>query len=219
MTGDDLIITELLPHLEAVKADKKWTITVSLSSSNGFAPFKKICEPCESYFDKHSKDFNFKRGIKCQWMWDSDMKVGSVLDKLRRLDLWKNTIVILTNFDDSDDMAVLSIGGGALPANFVRGTNRNLHSVVDITPTIMAIAGFSDDEIESSELDGVNMIDINRATAKAHTNQLKGLLEKRATHENQKAEPSKCGSNQSYTSFLGFKYNAPWLDDMVSVRQ
>lgn len=220
MTGDDLIIEELLPHLQAVKGVEKWTITVSLSSpSDGYAPFRKIFEPCKRYFNKNSKDFNFQRGVKCQWMWDSDVKVGSVIDKLHRMDLWKDTIVILTNFDESDDMAILSIGGGALPAKLVSRTNRDLHSVVDVTPTIMAIAGFSDDELESFELDGVNMIDINRATGQIHTNQLKGPFDEITTKENQKAEPSKCGSNQSYTSFLGFKYNAPWLDDMVNVMQ
>jgi len=220
MTGDDLIIKEVLPHLQAVKAERKWTITVSLSSSsNGFTPFRKIRESCKRYFDKDSKDFNFQRGIKCQWMWDSDAKVGSVIDELQKMDLWNNTIVILTNFDDSDDMTILSIGGGALPAKFVRGTNRDLHSVVDVTPTIMAIAGFSDDELESFDLDGVNMIDTNRATAKVHTNQLKGQLGEMTTKENQRAGPSKCGSNQSYTSFLGLRYNAPWLDDMASAIQ
>jgi len=218
MTGDDLVIKEVLPHLQAVKAERKWTITVSLSSSsNGFAPFRKIRESCKRYFDKDSKNFNFQRGIKCQWMWDSDGKVGSVIDQLQKMDLWNNTIVILTNFDDSDDMTILSIGGGALPAKFVRATNKDLHSVVDVTPTIMAIAGFSDDELGSFDLDGVNMMDINRATAKVHTNLLKGQYEEMTTKENQRAGPSKCGSNQSYTSFLGLRYNAPWLDEMASL--
>jgi len=220
MTGDDLIIREVLPHLQAVRGEKKWTMTVSLSSSSdGFVPFEKICESCKRYFDKNSKYFNFQRGVKCQWMWDSDVKVGSVIDELEKMDLWKNTIVIFTNFDESDDMAILSVGGGALPAKFASGTNRDLHSVVDVTPTIMAIAGYSDDELKSFDLDGVNMIDINRATAKVHTNQLKGQLEEMTSKENKRAGPLKCGSNQSYTSFLGLRYNAPWLDDMASVIQ
>jgi len=216
MTGDELALKKLFEDFEGVNEAQKWTITVSLASpGKGFAPVSEISNVCKKYFDAKHKEFDFQRGSKCQWMWDIDEKVGAVIDKLKKTDVWKDTILILTNFNHEDDKTIFSIGGGALPAHLVSSTNEELHSVVDMTPTIMAIAGFSDEELKSAGLDGVNVVDINQATAMEHDNIDDNTLELSAK-EHVRASPEKCGSKQSFISSLGLNYNAPWLDKDVA---
>jgi len=216
MTGDDLIMQKVLPHLQELKAEAKWTMTVSFAApGNGYAPFNEITESCKKYFDEKTRYFNFQRGLACQWIWDNDKKVGIVIDEIKKTDLWSDTIVVLTNFNSNDERTIFSLGGGALPAQFVRSTNEDLHSVVDITPTIMAIAGFSDGDLKNAKLDGVNVVDINKATAMVHES-IYGAGKETKSKENNHADLSKCGSKQSFTSLLGLRYNAPWLDDDLS---
>merc|ERR1719427_1572886 len=113
-------------------------MTVSFASEgNGFVPFDDLRDSCKQFFEETSNDFDFELGTTCQRMWDTDEKVGSVIEELKDNDLWENTIVILTNFNPDDDKTIFSVGGGALPAHLVSSTNENLHSVIDIAPTIM----------------------------------------------------------------------------------
>jgi len=217
MTSDDLILNELLEDFKELKAEETWTITVNLASpGTGFAPLSDTSDSCKKYFDEKNKEFNFQRGLTCQFLWDVDKKIGTVIDELKKTDFWEDTIVILTNFKPDEDRTIFSIGGGALPAHLVSSINGELHSVVDMAPTIMAIAGFSDDEMENAGVDGVNLIDINQAKSRVHLNldgsmkELNAMAHRRASHE-------KCGSSQSYISSLGFKYNAPWLNDDVVI--
>jgi len=217
MTADELILKELQEDIEKLKAVSKWTITVSLASpGEGYAPPTKISNSCKKYFQEKNEEFEFQRGLTCQWISDLDEKVGSVVDELKETDAWEDTIVILANFNPTDDKTIFSIGGGALPAHLVSSVNKNHHSLVDVTPTIMAIAGFSDDELKSAGLDGVNVIDINQATAMVHDN-FDGSIKELKAQGNTRADLEKCGSKQSYKSFLGLNYNAPWLDDDVSM--
>jgi len=213
MTSDDLILNELLEDFKELKSDESWTITVSLAApGTGFAPLSDTSDSCKNYFNERSKEFNFQRGLTCQLMSDVDQKIGTVVDELKKTAVWEDTIVILTNFKSDDDKTIFSIGGGALPAHLVSSINGDLHSVVDMTPTIMAIAGFSDDEMENAAIDGVNLIDINQATSRVHGNIDNSVKELNA-RENRRAALEKCGSSQSYISSSGLKYNAPWLND------
>jgi hypothetical protein len=212
MTGDELALKQLLKDFQSVNTEEKWTITVSLASPGaGFAPVSKISNFCRQYFVPRNKEFDFQLGLKCQWMWDIDEKVGTVIDELKKTDVWKDTILIFTNFNPKDDKTIFSIGGGALPAHLVSLVNKELHSVVDMTPTIMAIAGFSDKELGIAGLDGVNVIDINQATAMVHDN-IDGSTLNASAKEHAQAGPEKCGSKKSYISSYGLNYNAPWLD-------
>jgi len=216
-TGDEMILEELLDEVKKFNSEDKWTVTVSFSSpGRGFAPPDDMSKVCKQYFDEKNKEFDFQRGLICQWMWEIDEKVGSIIDELKKTNAWENTIVILTNFNPDDKKTIFSIGGGALPAQLVSSTNKDLHSVVDMAPTIMAIGGFSDGELESFGMDGVNIIDINQATAMGHEN-IDGSVKELNAEENTPADPEKCGSEQSYVSFLGYNYNAPWLDDDVAM--
>jgi len=203
----------VLQNLQELTAEAKWSMTVSFSSSgDGYAPFNETTASCKKYFDQKTRYYNFERGLACQWIWDNDKKVGILIDEIKKTDLWSDTIVVLTNFNSNDKRAIFSIGGGALPAQLVSSTNKDLHSVVDIAPTIMAIAGFSDGDLKSAKLDGVNVIDINQATAMRHDS-IDDAVTETNSKENIRADPSKCGSKQSFTSLLGLRYNAPWLDD------
>jgi len=216
-TGDEMIFEEILERLRKLNSDDKWTITVSFSShGKGFVPQNELTKSCEQFFDEQNKQFDFQRGLSCQWMWDIDEKVGSIIDELKKTGVWENTIVILTNFNPDDENTIFSIGGGALPAELLSSTNEDLHSIVDITPTIMAIGGFSDEKLEVSGLDGINMIDINQATAMVRES-IEGSVKELNVGENPHAAPEKCGSEQSYVTFAGFNYNAPWLDDNVAM--
>jgi len=218
MTADELALKRLIKDFQVVNEDQKWTITVSLATPGaGFAPVNKTSNFCKQYFVEGNKEFDFQLGSKCQWMWDIDEKVGTVIDELKTTDTWKDTILIFTNFNHKDVKTIFSIGGGALPAHLVNSVNKELHSVVDVTPTIMAIAGFSDEELEIAGLDGVNVIDINQAKAMVHDN-IDGSTLEASAKEHMQADPKKCGSKKSYTSFSGLNYNAPWLGkDMAKV--
>jgi len=216
-TGAEMVFEEMQDVLKNLNSDDKWTVTVSFPSpGKGFVPRNEMTKSCEQFFDEKNDQFDFQIGLSCQWFWDIDEKVGSIIDELKKTDAWENSIVILTNFNPDDENTIFSLGGGALPAYLVSSTNEDRHSIVDITPTIMAIGGFSDEELEAAGLDGMNMIDINQATAMVHKS-IEGSVKELNVGENTQAAPEKCGSEQSYVTFAGFNYNAPWLDNNAAM--
>lgn len=218
VTGDDLIIEEVQSHLRSLE-DEMWSMTVSLTkpdSYTGFAPHgtnTAVYDACSRYFQEGGVDFDYDHGVSCQWSKEYDEKVGQVLETLKSTELWEHTIVVLVSAGN-----VFSIGGGALPAKFLSRTNEDLHSMVDVVPTIMAVAGFSDAELVDAKLDGFAVIDINQASAKIHKNKDVNA-EEASINEPSKADLTKCGSESSYTSAHGFKYNAPWVNSKIVTKK
>jgi len=68
---------------------------------------------------------------------------------------------------------VLAISGGALPAKLQRTVNDDLHHVADIAPTILAAAGWSDEELaaisDGSGFDGYPLFETSKASYGKHS--------------------------------------------------
>jgi len=157
ITDDDQIMEKVQSHLLTIK-DDKWSLTV-----NWTAPFEHnevrmtntntpVFWPCSRYFQVGGTDFDYQRGVICQWTMEYDSMFGKVLKSLKSAGLWSRTIVIFVIGGRKD--SIFSFNGGALPKILRNRTNEDRHSMLDVVPTILAVSGFSDREVVSAKLDG-----------------------------------------------------------------
>jgi len=143
-----------------------WYMTVGLTTPNldadlGTKEMKPdVYDVCSRYFLVDSDDFDYARGVSCQWSMENDEMFGKVLEILKTSEQWEHTLVVLISIGEQEPM--FSIGGGALPAELLSRINEDSHSFLDIAPTILSIAGFSDSELEGANMEGVDVFDESR---------------------------------------------------------
>merc|ERR1719193_1102236 len=137
--------------------DTAWYMTVSLTTPNlnadlGAQEMKPdVYDVCSPFFLVGSTDFDYARGVSCQWSMENDEIFGQILEILKTTEQWEHTLVVLLIIGEEP---MFSIGGGALPAELLSRTDEDPHSFLDIAPTILSISGDSDFELE---LDGVDV--------------------------------------------------------------
>jgi len=160
-SGLDFSATKLLPYLRSVKPNEKWSVTLSFGGGPCSFSSLEIGDYCNIYFETESEDFNLNRGRTCERMRYIDNEFANVIHELKNIDLWGNYIIMLTGFNSGNNRTFFSIGGGALPASLLSCQSQDLVSSVDVAPTIMSIAGFSENELADARLDGRSMVEIN----------------------------------------------------------
>jgi len=155
-------IAESVQTTLAKHVDTAWYMTVSLTTPNldadlGIQEMKPdVYDVCSPYFLVGSTDFDYARGVSCQWSMENDEMFGQVLEIIKSAEQWEHTVVVLIDMGEQEPM--FSIGGGALPAELISRINEDTHSFLDIAPTILSIAGFSDSELEVGNLEGVDVL-------------------------------------------------------------
>jgi len=153
----DLIMEKLQSHLQTIE-DEKWSITVNWTApflQNGVKMSRAktpVFPACGRYFEVRGTDFSYPRGLRCQWTMNYDTQFGKVLETLKSTGLWANTIVLFVI--GGRKSSIFSVNGGALPGILLNRTNEDRHSMLDVVPTILAVGGFSDNEVASAKLDG-----------------------------------------------------------------
>jgi len=141
--------------------DDKWSITVNWTApylQNGVqmkGTKTSVFRACSRYFKVGGADFSYSRGLRCQWTMDYDTQFGKVLETLKSTGLWANTIVLFVI--GGRKSSIFSVNGGALPGILLNRTNEDSHSMLDVVPTILAVGGFSHQEVVSAKLDGVQI--------------------------------------------------------------
>jgi len=159
--GLDSSATKVLPYLRSVKPNEKWSVTLSFGVGACSLSSLEFGDYCKLYFDAESEDFNLNHGRTCERMWYIDKEFAKVIHELKNIDLWGNSIVMLTGFNSGNDGTFFSFGGGALPASLLSSKSQDLVSTIDVASTIMSIAGFSERELADARLDGRSMVKIN----------------------------------------------------------
>jgi len=166
INSEDQILDEVLSAFRQLKSER-WSITVGLTNSNANTEYHHhsknatAYEICSRYF-KDGPEFNHAIGVSCQRSMKWDAMIGEVLQTLRSTEVWEDTIVILVLAGEQN---VFSISGGALPAKFFGRTNGDIHSLLDVVPTILSVAGFSDSQLRLAKLGGVSVISLNHSTS------------------------------------------------------
>jgi hypothetical protein len=162
----DQILDEVQTAINML-SEERWSITVGLTKSDAYTGFHHnsknftIHEICSRYFKDGGHEFNHDLGVSCVRSIRSDEKIGEVLHTLRSTGVWEQTIVMLIIIGDQKNM--LSIGGGALPANFFRTVNKDLTSFLDVVPTILSVAGFTESQLQLVKLKGLPLISFNKS--------------------------------------------------------
>jgi len=158
---EEQILDEVQTAIRMLR-DERWTITVGLSKPDADAGFRhhsknsKIYQICSRYFKEGGPDFNHDRGVTCQNSMKSDEKIGEVFQTLKSSGVWEQTIVMLVIVGDRENM--FSINGGALPAKFLSTINKDPHSFLDVVPTILSVAGFTDSQLRRVKLNGLPVV-------------------------------------------------------------
>jgi len=148
-----------------------WSITVSLTNTDPYTGFSQhaknatVFEACSRYFSEDGSDYDHDRGVNCQMSMKCDEKFGDVIKTLKNTELWEHTMVFLVINGEQSNM--FSISGGYLPAKFLSKTNNDRRSFLDIVPSILSVAGFSDSQLKSLKLDGVPIVEINTKLARS----------------------------------------------------
>jgi len=137
------IVEKVLSDLVKLKKEK-WMITMSLETNDRFSARENRMN--NAIYNGCKGNLDFDEEVECRLSLDNDVKFGKIIDTLKVNGLWDNTIVFLIVPHEND--SIFSVGGGALPAVFLSSENDDFLSVVDVVPTIMRIAGFSDSEPE-----------------------------------------------------------------------
>jgi len=158
MTEDDLIMEKVQSRLQKIE-DLKWSITVNWTAPfvhDGIEDVDETETPvfgaCSRYFLIGGTDFDYQKGVRCQWTMEYDTMFGKVLETLKSTGLWSQTIVLFVIGGRKN--SIFSVNGGALPGILLSRTNEDRHSMLDVVPTILAVCGFSDQEVASAKLDG-----------------------------------------------------------------
>lgn len=166
--SEDLVLEEVESDIRKLR-DEMWSITVALTKSDSHPGYKHhsnktaLYDTCRHYFKSGSPDYDHDRGVSCQRSMACDEKFGKVLETLRTIGFWEHTIVALVTVGQQKN--ILSVGGGSLPAKFLSRTNGDLHTFVNVVPTILALAGFSATDLANLKLDGFPVISMNSAYA------------------------------------------------------
>jgi len=161
--GDDLTMEKVQSRLSMLQ-DEKWTITVNWTSAESYSKSNlakpALFDACRKYFQVGSTSFNYENGVRCQWTLHHDAMFGKLLKTLKSTDLWMRTIVMFVITGPQKN--IFSFSGGALPANLLHRTNEDRHSIVDVLPTILAVGGFSESELERFNFDGFAVFRMNQ---------------------------------------------------------
>jgi len=166
--SEDLVLEEVQSDIWMLN-DEMWSITVALTKSDSRSRFRHhsnktaVYDTCRHYFKAGSLDYDHSRGVSCQRSMTCDEKFGKVLETLRTTGLWEHTMVVLVTVGEQKNM--FSIGGGSLPAKYFRRTNKDVHSFLNVVPTILALSGFSESELANLNLDGFPVISVNHGYA------------------------------------------------------
>jgi len=161
-------VTEAIQSTLQLQGDALWYMTVGLTKPELDAEFgtqkmkPDVYEDCARYFLVGSTDFNYVRGVSCQWSMKNDEIFGQVLEIIKATQQWEHTVVVLVITGEEEEL-MFSIGGGALPAELLSRTNEDPHNFLDIAPTILSIAGFTDSELAIENLDGVDLMNEDSA--------------------------------------------------------
>merc|ERR1719193_2039015 len=153
---EDVIMEKVQSRLQTIK-DDKWFIAVNWTIShkdiglmvNGS---KTTFDRCSRYFKVDGTEANYHQGLSCQCTIGYDAIFGKVKETLESTRQWMNTIVVFVVAGQQKN--IFSMGGGALPANFLSKKNRYLFSMLDVVRKILALSGFSDLELQSLTMDG-----------------------------------------------------------------
>jgi len=148
---DDQILKEVLSDLR-MREDEMWSITVSLGNPERRAVAESTVgnKNCSRYINVSSTSFDRYHGVSCHSIMGYDKKLGQVLRTLKSTELWKRTIVVLAIGGKLKNM--FSISGGALPSKYVSTSDEDIHSFLDLIPTILALTGFSESELAALKL-------------------------------------------------------------------
>jgi len=130
----------------------------------------------QSSLDKIKKSDNPARDIYKAMVADMDSAVTSVVNKLKKLDLYNNTVIVFS----TDNGGAISHGASNFPLRGTKGTmfeggtravsfvhapnllqktgytNRRLIHITDWMPTLLNIAGYKGDPVSELGLDGVD---------------------------------------------------------------
>jgi len=167
-SSEDLVLEKVQSDIREFR-DEMWSITVALTKSDSYSGYTHnsnktaVYDTCMHYFKAGSPDYDHDRGVSCQRSLACDEKFGKVLETLRTTGFWENTIVAVVTIGQDKNM--FSVNGGSVPAKFLSRTNEELHSFVNVVPTILALAGYSESELESLKLDGFPAIRIDHGYA------------------------------------------------------
>jgi len=166
--SEDQVLEEVESDIRELR-DEMWSIIVALTKSDSYSEYTHhsnktvVYENCRHYFKAGSPDHDHDRGVTCQRSMACDEKFGKVLETLRNIGFWEHTIIALVTVGQQKN--ILSIGGGSLPAKFLSRTNEDLHSFVNVVPTILALAGFSGSDLSNLKLEGFPVISVNSGYA------------------------------------------------------
>jgi len=166
--SEDLVLEEVQSDIRELR-DEMWSITVALTKSDSYSGYTHhsnktaVYDSCRHYFKAGSPDYDHDRGVSCQKSMACDEKFGKVLETLRTTGFWEHTIVALVTVGQEKNR--FSLGGGSVPAKFLSRTNEDLHSFLNVVPTILALAGFSESELASLKLDGFPVMRVNHGYA------------------------------------------------------
>merc|ERR1719193_2408267 len=153
---EDVVMEKVQSRLHTIK-DDKWFIAVNWTLShtdiglmvNGS---KTTFDPCSRYFKADVAEVKYHQGLSCQCTIGYDAIFGKVRESLESTKQWMKTIVVLVVAGQQKN--IFSIGGGALPANFLNKKSRHLFSMLDVVRKILSVGGFSDLELRSLTMDG-----------------------------------------------------------------
>jgi len=154
-------ISESIRSTFQLHGGKAWYMTVGLTKPNLTAEIAThemnpdVYDDCSQYFLLGSTHFDYVGGVSCQWGMENDEMFGQILEILKTAEQWEHTVVVLVIIEGKKPL--LSIGGGAIPAELLFRTDEDPHSFLDIAPSILSIAGFSDSELGSDNLEGVDL--------------------------------------------------------------
>jgi len=153
---EDVIIEKVQSRLQTMK-DDKWHIAVNWTLSHKDIELmvngsKTTFDRCSRYFKAGGAEVNYHQGLSCQCTIGYDAIFGKVRESLESTRQWMKTIVVLVVAGQQKN--IFSMGGGALPANFLNNKNRYLFSMLDVVRKILSVSGFSDLELRSLTMDG-----------------------------------------------------------------
>lgn len=164
---ENSIMEKVQSRLQMIK-DDKWSIAVNWTAPFVHTKGKNFpdSEACSQFFKLGSANFDYQRGVKCQWTVEFDTRFGKLMNTLKSTGLWSKTIVLFVIGGHKN--SILSINGGALPAIYLNRTDEVVHSMLDAVPTILTVGGLSDLEIATAKLDGFPIFGMDQNKIKDH---------------------------------------------------
>jgi len=150
--GDVILTDEALERLKTLSAEaiEKWSIVLSYKTPHQDTSFlpngtnTPVVASCQRFFNEGSRYYSYDRGAICQQMWQIDIQVGRIVKALQKLNLWDNTLLMLTNDNGASSAQYTEAKG--LELNYNYGLNWPFRGVKSsyyqgAVKTIMGITG------------------------------------------------------------------------------